>query len=289
MEIRDYFKLEGINMSKYKTLAFILPIIIVFSFFFLYPLVVLVVNSLHNDQGFTFVNYTQMITNAYYFKALLNSIILSILVTLATLVVSGVLAFFLARHNFPGKSLYFTLLTFPISFPGVVVGFMIIILFGSTGLIPMSIQKITGQSSMVLAYTIFGIFLAYLYFSIPRTIMMLFGAIKDFDYTLEEAARTIGATSGQAIRYVILPAVMPIFTSAGAIAFSTSMSAFGTAFTLSNQFDILPILMYTEFTLNFNIEVASAIAVVIGIIVVTINSGYQAVLKKGGALNDKNL
>ncbi len=268
-------------MIKRSTPIFMMPIMIIFSYFFLYPLVVLMISSLYDDHGFTTKHYSQMITNPYYVKGLINSIGLSVSVTLVALVVSGVLAFFLARHDFPGKALYFTLITFPISFPGVVVGFMIIILFGTTGLVPILTQKLTGQPSMVFAYTIFGIFLAYLYFSIPRTVMMLFGAIKEFDYTLEEAARTLGANSSQAVVHVILPAVLPIFASAGTLTFSTAMSAFGTAFTLTDQFNILPILMYNEFTLNFNIEVASAIAVVIGVICVVMNFGYQTFLKRG--------
>lgn len=269
-------------MAKKGQNLFVIPIVIVFGFFFVYPLIVLLITSLRNEGGLSFHNYTQIIMNPYYFRALMNSLYLALAVTLVALLLAGVLAFFLARNDFPGKALYFTLLTFPISFPGVVVGFMIIILFGATGIMPMLTEILTGKKSMVFAYTITGIFLAYLYFEIPRIVMTLYGAIKDFDQTLEEAARTMGATPWQAIRYVVLPTVFPIFISAGTLAFSTSMSAFGTAFTLANQFEILPILMYNEFTLNFNIEVASAVAIVIGMICVLMNMGYRLLLEKEG-------
>ncbi len=268
-------------MLNRGAIAFLIPIVIIFSFFFLYPLVILFITSLKGADGLTLHNYTQMLTNPYYSSALVNSLVLSFAVTVVSLVISGVLAFFLARHEFPGKTIYFTLLTFPMSFPGVVVGFMIIILFGSTGVMPALLEALTGEKSMVFAYTIFGIFLAYLYFQIPRNIMTLYGAIVEFDGTLEEAARTVGATPWQAIRYVVLPTVFPIFIAAGALAFSTSMSAFGTAFTLANQFNILPILMYNEFTLSFKIEVASAIAVVVGVITIMLNVGYRFVLERG--------
>ncbi|WDV95352.1 ABC transporter permease [Brevibacillus parabrevis] len=269
-------------MKRMGVAVFVLPIFLLFAFFFLYPLIVLVVASFQRGGELTAGNYAQIITNPQYLHSLWNSLWLSLSVTLVALVLSAVLAFFLARHSFPGKTLYFTLLTFPISFPGVVVGFMIIILFGSTGILPMLSELLTGEKKLVFAYTIAGIFLAYLYFEIPRIVMTLYGAIKDFDQTLEEAARTIGATPWQAICYVVLPTLYPIFLSAGALAFSTSMSAFGTAFTLANDFDILPILMYNEFTLNFNIEVASAIAVVIGLVCVGINLGYRVLVEKEG-------
>ncbi|WP_027416665.1 ABC transporter permease [Aneurinibacillus terranovensis] len=267
-------------MSSRGKPIFIIPVLVIFCFFFLYPLVVLIITSVKSGNGLTLANYSQILTNHYYFKALVNSLWLSLSVTITALILSGILAFFLARHEFPGKSLYFTLLTFPISFPGVVVGFMIIILFGSTGILPLLSQTLLGEKSMVFAYTIKGIFLAYLYFEIPRIIMTLYGAIKEFDRSLEEAARTMGATSWQAIRYVVLPTVFPIFVSAGALAFSTSMSAFGTAYTLADQFEILPIVMYNELTLNFKIETASAIAVVIGLICVLMNMGYRTMLER---------
>ncbi|MFM9280587.1 ABC transporter permease [Paenibacillus jiagnxiensis] len=269
-------------MARHR-IYFLTPIVIIFSFFFLYPLVILVLASLRSEDGgaLTLNNYAQMLTDPYYFKALVNSLLLSLAATVSSLILAGVLAFFLARNDFRGKTLYFTLLTFPMSLPGVVVGFMIIILFGTTGVLPMLSKWLTGTPSMAFAYTIMGIFLAYLYFEIPRVILSLYGAIQHFDRTLEEAARTMGASPWQAVRYVVLPTVFPIFIASGALAFSTSMSAFGTAFTLANDFDILPILMYNEFTLSFKIEVASAIAVVIGIICVLMNVMNRIILERG--------
>lgn len=143
-----------------------------------------------------------------------NSIWLSLVVTAVTLVIAGVIAFFLARTEFKGKNLYMTLITFPISLPGVVVGFMIIILFGSTGVVPMATKLLTGQASGKIAYTILGIFFAYLYFNIPKIVMTLYGAVVEFDVRLEEAARTIGASEAQAIFKVVIPTLIPVFISA---------------------------------------------------------------------------
>lgn len=268
-------------MVRYK-IYFLTPIVVIFSFFFLYPLLILVLTSLRNEEGaLTLHNYIQMITDTYYSTALINSVLLSLGATISSLILAGVLAFFLARHEFKGKTIYFTLLTFPMSLPGVVVGFMIIILFGTTGVMLMLSKWLTGTPTMAFAYTITGIFMAYLYFEIPRVILALYGAIQHFDWTLEQAARTLGASPWQAIRYVVLPTIFPIFIASGALAFSTSMSAFGTAFTLANDFNILPILMYNEFTLSFKIEAASAIAVVIGIICVLMNLANRIMLERG--------
>ena len=272
-----YYKMK----KKILNAVFIIPAMVLFSIFFIFPLVMLFVSSITGKTGgITFANYTSIITNPYYFRALCNSLWLSLAVTGATLVIAGVISCFLARTNFKGKDLYMTLITFPISLPGVVVGFMIIILFGRTGAIPMLTRLITGEAIGRIAYTITGIFFAYLYFMIPRIVMTLYGAVVEFDVRLEEAARTIGATEYQAVFFVVIPTLIPVFVSAAALSFYTSMSAFGTAFTLANQFEILPIVMYNELTINFRLAEASAMAILIGIICIVLNMVYRSIMER---------
>ena len=67
-------------------------------------------------------------------------------------------------------------------------------------------------------------------------------------------------------RDVIIPGLKPAFISAGAICFATAMGAFGTAFTLATDINVLPMTIYTEFTLRANIAIAAALSVVLGAI-----------------------
>jgi len=271
--------------KRLTNLLFVLPTLVLFALFFILPLFILGFHSLStaDQQGincFTFSNYTAIIANGRYRTALFNSLWLSLSVTAITIVISGVIAFFLARTDFKGKNLYMTLITFPVSLPGVVVGFMIIILFGTTGVFPMLTRWIFGKASGSFAYSILGIFFAYLYFSVPKTVMTMYGSIVAFDVRLEEAARTVGANEQQAIFYVVIPTLAPAIISSTALAFVTCMSAFGTAFTLANQFSIIPILMYTEYTNYFNISGASAMAIFIGVICVVLNMVARMLLEK---------
>ena len=50
------------------------------------------------------------------------------------------------------------------------------------------------------------------------------------------------------------------------IAFATAMGAFGTAFTLATNIDVLPMLIYTEFTLAANFSISAALSVGLGFI-----------------------
>jgi putative spermidine/putrescine transport system permease protein len=157
------------------------------------------------------------------------------------------------------------MLTFPLAFPGVVVGFMIILLAGRQGLIGDITLPLIGEK-LVFAYSIEGLFLGYLYFSIPRVILTIMAAVEKLDPALEEAARALGARPWAIHRDVILPALGPAIVASGAIVFATAMGAFGTAFTLATNIDVLPMLIYTEFTLSANIAMAAALSVGLGLI-----------------------
>jgi len=244
-------------------LLLIAPAAAVFGAFFLLPLARLAVASLAGPSGAAV--YLHVLTTPRYLVTLLNTIGLSLAVTLMTLVLSGICGVFLTRNRFWGKSILVSLLTFPLAFPGVVVGFMIILLVGRQGLVGDLTQRLSSEK-VVLAYSISGLFLGYLYFSIPRVILTLMAAAEKIDPSLEEAARSLGASPWRVAKDVIVPALVPGLISSGAICFATSMGAFGTAFTLATNLDVLPIVIYTEFTLLANITLAAALSILLGLI-----------------------
>ncbi len=241
-----------------------IPAISVFVAFFFLPLARLAITSAAGPSGFG-IYLTSLITPRY-FQTLFYTIFLSVGVTLVTLIISGVSGVFLTRNDFLGKKILIAMLTFPLAFPGVVVGFMLILLVGRQGLVGVVTEFITGKK-VVLAYSMIGLFLGYLYFSIPRVITTIMASAEKINISLEEAARSLGASPWYVIKDVIIPELMPGLISSGAICFATSMGAFGTAFTLATDIDVLPILIYTEFTLLANIATASALSIVCGLII----------------------
>lgn len=241
----------------------IIPALAVFTAFFLFPLARLAISSAEGPMGLKI--YLLALTHPRYLATLVNTILLSLAVTVVTLIISGFSGVFLTRNNFPGKSLVLSMLTFPLAFPGVVVGFMIILLVGRQGLIG-DITNILVGGKLVLAYSMVGLFLGYLYFSIPRVIITIMAVAEKIDPSLEEAARSLGASPWLVIKDVLIPTLVPGLISSGAICFATSMGAFGTAFTLATDIDVLPIVIYTEFTLMAQIATAAALSIVLGII-----------------------
>ncbi len=251
------------NRQRWLSLSLGLPAGAVFLAFFLLPMVRLAFASTQGPSGLGL--YGEMLTTPRYLQTLLYTVLLSFAVTAATLAISGVSGVFLERNRFFGRSLLVAMLTFPLAFPGVVVGFLIILLVGRQGLVGDISKALTGEK-IVLAYSMAGLFLGYLYFSIPRVVTTVMAAAGKIDRSLEEAARSLGASTWAVTRDVLIPALTPGLISSGAICFATAMGAFGTAFTLATDIDVLPIVIYTEFTLSANIAMASALSIFLGLI-----------------------
>ncbi|MFT4173015.1 MAG: ABC transporter permease [Rhodocyclaceae bacterium] len=241
----------------------LLPASVFFAAFFILPMCRLFLAGGSGTRGWA--AYAAVLTDATYGQALLATLAVACATTLATLIIGGVTGVFLQRHRFAGRAALLAMLTMPLAFPGVVVGFMVIMLAGRLGLIG-QLSAALGAGKIVFAYSIFGLFLGYVYFSVPRTLLTVMAAAEKLDPRLEEAARSLGASPWRVLRDVLLPGLKPALISAGAICFATAMGAFGTAFTLATRINVLPMVIYTEFTLSANIAMAAALSFVLGAI-----------------------
>ena len=133
--------------------------------FFLLPLARLFLVGGSGPDGFA--TYATIITDKNHFASLLATLALAAATTVVTLIVSGLAGVFLQRNKFPGNAALVAMLTLPLAFPGVVIGFMVIMLAGRQGLIGDITQALTGEK-VVFAYSMAGLFMGYVYFSIPR-------------------------------------------------------------------------------------------------------------------------
>jgi putative spermidine/putrescine transport system permease protein len=255
--------LDNAARERTRALALTLPALAVFIAFWLLPMVRLAQVGGSGSEGMA--AYLAVLTHPSYLRSLVSTVALSAATTVATLALSLVAGLFLQRNRFPGRGLLVSLLTLPLAFPGVVVGFLVILLAGRQGLVGEITYWMTGEK-LVFAYGMAGLFTGYLYFSIPRVILTLMASIEKLDPALEEAARSLGAAPWQVVRDVLIPALLPAILSSGAICFATAMGAFGTAFTLATQINVLPLTIYNEFTNYANFSMAAALSIVLGLI-----------------------
>jgi len=147
----------------------------------------------------------------------------------------------------------------------VIVGFFVILLGGRQGLVA-DISSSLGGERITFAYGLLGLFLAYLYFSLPRAIAAYTAAAESMDPALEEAARSLGASRIAIARDVWVPELAPTTLACGAIVFATAMGAFGTAFTLASKFEVIPITIYDEFTNYANFALAASLSIALGLV-----------------------
>ncbi|WP_248746177.1 ABC transporter permease [Pseudomonas sp. MWU12-2037] len=232
--------------------------------FWLLPLAHLIMLGGQSRDG-SDSGYWQVLSSAQYLGSLAQTCVLALVVTLAALLVGGVSGVFLSRQRFFGRSALVALLTFPLAFPGVVVGFLVILLAGRQGLFASLGLELAGER-WIFAYSLTGLFVGYLYFSIPRVILTVMAACESLDRSLEEAAHSLGAGHWRVVCDVIVPGLAPALVSCGAICFATSMGAFGTAFTLGTRLNVTPVAIYNVFTNYANFALAAALSVVLGVL-----------------------
>jgi len=253
--------ISAIDRRSPILLACLAPVAVFFIAFWILPVVRLI--ALPAEKGWQ--TYFLVLTDSRYMWSMVNTVLLSLGTTLVTLVVGGAVGVYLARRRFPGRQILLSLLTAPLAFPGVIIGFFIILLGGRQGWLA-DIGSMLGMGRITFAYGVTGLFLGYLYFSLPRAIASYTAAAEAMDGQLEEAARVLGASRWEITRDVWLPQLAPTTVACGAIVFATAMGAFGTAFTLASKFEVVPITIYNEFTNYANFALAASLSIALGIV-----------------------
>ena len=257
-----------------------LPALVMFLAFWLLPVSRLVLVGASGPEGVA--AYFAVLTNPVYRVSLINTVLLSATASIVSVAIAAIVGVYLQRREFSGKRAVVALLTFPLAFPGVVIGFFVILLAGRQGLIG-QVSEALGADKIVFAYSLSGLFLGYLYFSIPRCVLTLMAAAEKLDPALEEAARSLGASPLAVVRDVIVPALKPALVASSAICFATSMGAFGTAFTLASKINVLPITIYSEFSNYANFAAAASLSLVLGVLTWLILMAARTLAGQGSA------
>lgn len=230
-----------------------LPLLLLLGALLVWPLGYLAHQSLHitelPDAGFSLHNYQELFAVTRYRHALLWSLELSMAVAAASTIICLAPAWLFTRHEFRGKRLMRGILTLPMTFAGMIVGFLMVILLGRSGFVPQILERLTGQPLLSgVGYQFPGLILAYLYFEIPRATLTLESALRKLDRRLELAARSLGANRWQTFRLVVLPAIWPALVSTFAVTFSVSLGSFGVLLVLSiRRFTLLPLEIFTQY------------------------------------------
>ena len=142
--------------------------------------------------------------------------------------IAFLVAWILARFNFPGKSLVQAIVTIPLVLPPVVTGYLLLILFGSRGALGAPLQEWLGLS---FSFRWTGAALAAGVMAFPLLVRPIRLSIEGLDRGLEEAARTLGANRFIAFFTVILPPLLPGILAGAVLGFAKALGEFGATIT----------------------------------------------------------
>ncbi len=261
----------------------IVPLLLWLLLFFLVPLCFVAFGSVYTaEEGFTLRYYRAALLARVNWEALKNSLWLAATTTLLGVLSGAGLSYLIFRMGERTRQLFLSLITVPLTFSGLVIAFAFIITFGSSGTLTLLLARVLGADPGNLSaylYTWKGLTLAYLYFLIPRMILTMMAAWTHFDWSLVEAAQSLGGEPLRILRRVILPAIWPSLLAGSALLFAVAMGAFGTAFALvGTGVNILPLLIYTQVSdVSYNLPQANALSVLLTAVTTLLIYGYQRV------------
>jgi len=200
---------------------------------------------------------------ATYGAVAVNTLWFSVATTVASVAVAVPVAHGLAKYDLPRSGLLVTLASFPISLPGIVAAFMIIVLLGNTGLLTnaFAAMAVADPTDAAVATGVAGLFLAYLYSMVPRALLLLRGTYAEVNAAAEEAARSLGATPWQTFRHVTLPQITPGLIGAAILTFRTALAIFGTLLVLQ-ALNLWTLQIDRTLSTGYDVQVAGAMAVV---------------------------
>ena len=178
--------------------------------------------------------------------ALLLSLRVSLVATLASLPFGVAVALVLARGRFPGHGLLNGLVHLPLILPPVVTGYILLLAFGRQGWVGAALWDWFG---FTFAFRWTGAALAAAVMAFPLMVRAIRLAIEAVDPKLEEAAGTLGASRLTVFRTVTLPLILPGIIAGAVLAFAKAMGEFGATITfvanIPGETQTLPTAIYS--------------------------------------------
>ncbi|MCC8190952.1 MAG: ABC transporter permease [Planctomycetes bacterium] len=213
-----------------------LTLIACFIFFYL-PLAVMVVSSFNDSRfggawrGFTWKYYGQLLRDREIRICLENTLIIAFSSTIVCMLVGTLAAFALHRYRTRLQFFHNTLVYVPLVVPEILMGMSLLLFFVAMG-------AGLGMGT---------IFIGHVTFCMSYVAMTVLGRLQDFDFTLIDAARDLGASSWTATTRILLPLLAPGILAGGLLAFTLSLDDFVVTFFVSGTGSkTLPIYIYSS-------------------------------------------
>ena len=230
--------------------------------------------------------YANLLFGPDYRDVFWSGLLFSLWVSLATTVLSAVLAVAVALLilQAAGRSRFWAfLLQFNLPVPHLVAAIGLLFLLSQSGLLSRGTAALGLTASpadfpvLVRDTTGIGIILAYVWKEVPFIGLIVFGVLQTLNTSLVQAARNLGANGWQRFRYIILPLIAPSLLSSSLIVFAFTFGAYEIPALLGVRYPralpVTALLLFNDADLNSRTE-AMALSVIITLVTALVLGGY---------------
>lgn len=242
------------------------------------------------------------VSTVYFWKPLLNSILMSILASVIAIVYGGIVAFFITRTNMKGKKIISSIFVFPYIMPS-----WTLATFWQNFWQNPNIG--TGRGGML--YNITGLCVpeGFVYGLVPCAVVLglhyapfayilIGGILRNMDANLEEAATMLKASRAKIIYRITLPIVLPALVSTFLLVFASSMSAYAVPQYIGGDMKVLTTYMKSFINSGYYGQgyIMAIVMIVFGVAILLVNQyvtgkrkSFTTVSGKSGQVSYINL
>ncbi|MER5306237.1 2-aminoethylphosphonate ABC transporter permease subunit [Streptomyces sp. NPDC002773] len=262
------------------TWVWALPPVAVLALVFLYPLALVVQESLAPGA------YADVLASTSFREALVTTVWLAVASTVGCLVLGFVLAVVIAFVPFPGGKAVSKFIDVFLSFPSFLITLALLFLYGTVGMANGVWTDVTGDTAGPFQFltTPWGVLLAEITYFTPFVMRPLLAAFSQMETAQLEVASSLGARPLRIVRQVILPEALPALAAGGSLVLVMCLNEFGIVlFTGAKGVTTLPMLVYGKAILESDYAAACVVAVVNVALSVGLYVLYRGVSRRAGA------
>ena len=217
---------------------FFVGVVLVLLWLILVPLGQLILNSFRTGHPavpspFTLKNYIVGFTNPLTYEMVWNTLFFAGAGTILTVSIAVLFAWLTERTDMPGRHMAWSMLLIPLAMPGFLFAMAwIFLLDARIGVVNIFLRTILHSVGIELETGPFNIYsMAGMIFldglrGVTTVFLLIVGAFRAMDPSLEEAARISGARAWTTFRRVTLPSLLPALLAAFLYSFISSMESF---------------------------------------------------------------
>jgi len=241
-------------------------------------------------EGWTLQNYAAAYSMPLFYQALGTTIVISAIGTFITLAIAILFAWLIERTDMPLRNLAWALILIPMAIPGVLFALgWALLLAPKTGVLNIILRSVLAAFGSDLTegplniYSVAGLIFLDGLRGVTTVFLMVVGAFRMMDPTMEEAARVAKANGRGAFFQVTLPALMPAVLTAAIYSFISSMESFEgpLAIGLPGGIFVLSTLIYFTTRLQAPLEygLGAVFGVVYMVLMLVLLFGYRRVVR----------